>query len=238
VKREEVRARIEEIGIIPSIRVSNKDDAEFVAQAVSKGGIPIVEITMTVPNCLEVIGHLAAERPEMIVGAGSVVDLEAAQCALDAGAKFLTSEGLDQEVLEFAAKKGVVIFPGALTPTEVITAWKAGSDFVKIIPCAAVGGDDYIKRLKAALPQVQLIAAGGVNQMTAANYILSGAAALGIGTELIPKSAINLRQAERIRVLAKRFLGFVKAARAQLDSVKESAAAQKTHEPGGVPAKK
>jgi 2-dehydro-3-deoxyphosphogluconate aldolase/(4S)-4-hydroxy-2-oxoglutarate aldolase len=237
MKREEVRARIEEIGIVPSIRVSNKDDAEFVAQAVSKGGIPIVEITMTVPNCLEVIGHLAAERPEMIVGAGSVVDLEAAQCALDAGAKFLTSEGLDQEVLEFAAKKGVVIFPGALTPTEVITAWKAGSDFVKIIPCAAVGGEDYVKRLRAALPQVPLIAAGGVSQMTAANYILAGATALGIGTELIPKNAISLRQAERIRVLAKRFLGFVKEARAHLAPMTDPSAAKKSHEPG-VPAKK
>jgi 2-dehydro-3-deoxyphosphogluconate aldolase / (4S)-4-hydroxy-2-oxoglutarate aldolase len=234
VKKEEVRARIEEIGIVPSIRVSSKDDAEFVAQAVSKGGIPIVEITMTVPNCLEVIGHLTSERPDMIVGAGSVVDVEAAHCALDAGAKFLTSEGLDQEVLEFAVKKGVVIFPGALTPTEVITAWKAGSDFVKIIPCAAVGGEDYIKRLKAALPQVPLIAAGGVNQMTATNYILAGASALGIGTDLIPKNAISLRQAERIRVLSKRFLGFVKEARAQLAPAAESPAAKKNYEAGSL----
>jgi 2-dehydro-3-deoxyphosphogluconate aldolase / (4S)-4-hydroxy-2-oxoglutarate aldolase len=224
MKKEEVRARIEEIGIVPSIRVSNKDDAQFAAQAVSKGGIPIVEITMTVPNCLELIGHLVAERPEMIVGAGSVFDIEAAQCALDAGAKFLTSEGLDLEVVEFAVKQGVVVFPGALTPTEVIAAWKAGSDFVKIVPCAAVGGESYISALKAALPQVPLIAAGGVTQMTATNYILGGAAALGIGTELIPKAAINLRQAERIRVLAKRFLGFVRDARAQLASVKEAAA--------------
>lgn len=238
MKREVVRARIEEIGIIPSIRVSNKDDAEFVAQAVSKGGIPIVEITMTVPNCLEVIGHLATERPDMIVGAGSVVDIDAGQCALDAGAKFLTSEGLDMRVVEFAVKQGVVIFPGALTPTEIIAAWKGGSDFVKIIPCAAVGGEDYIKRLKAALPQVPLIAAGGVTQLTAANYILSGATALGIGTDLIPKAAINLRQAERILVLSKRFLGFVKEARAQLAGIQEATAAKKTHEPGGVPAKK
>lgn len=238
MKKDEVRARIEEVGIIPSIRVSNKDDAEFVAQAVSKGGIPIVEITMTVPNCLEVIGHLVAERPEMIVGAGSVVDVEAAQCALDAGAKFLTSEGLDLKVVDFAVKKGVVIFPGALTPTEVISAWKAGSDFVKIIPCAAVGGDDYIKRLKTALPQVPLIAAGGVNQMTATNYILAGAAALGIGTDLIPRAAINLRQAERIRVLTKRFLGFVKEARAQLASVRENEAATRSRASGGVAAKK
>lgn len=238
MKREEVRARIEEIGIIPSIRVSSTDDAQFAAQAVSKGGIPIVEITMTVPNCLEVIGHLVAERPEMLVGAGSVVDLETAHCALEAGAKFLTSEGLDLQVVEFAVKQGVVIFPGALTPTEVIAAWKAGSDFVKIIPCAAVGGEDYIKRLKAALPQVPLIAAGGVNQMTSTNYILAGAAALGIGTDLIPRAAISLRQAERIQVLAKRFLGFVKEARAQLALAKEGAGTPKGREAGRVVAKK
>jgi 2-dehydro-3-deoxyphosphogluconate aldolase / (4S)-4-hydroxy-2-oxoglutarate aldolase len=227
MKKEEVRARIEEIGIVPSIRVSNKDDAQFAAQAVSKGGIPIVEITMTVPNCLELIGHLVADRPEMIVGAGSVFDIESARCALDAGAKFLTSEGLDLKVVEFAVKQGIAVFPGALTPTEVITAWKAGSDFVKIVPSVAVGGESYIKALKAALPQVPLIAAGGVTQLTAANYILSGATALGIGTELIPKNAISLRQAERIRVLARRFLGFVKEARAQLESVREAAVVKK-----------
>lgn len=237
MKKEEVRARIEEIGIVPSIRVSNKDDARFAAQSVSKGGIPIVEITMTVPNCLEVIGHLVVEHPEVIVGAGSILDVETAQCALDAGAKFLTSEGLDLKVVDFAVKKGVVIFPGALTPTEVISAWKAGSDFVKIIPCAAVGGEDYIKRLKTALPQVLLIAAGGVNQMTATNYILAGASALGIGTDLIPKAAISQRQAERIRVLSKRFLGFVKDARAQLASVQGNAAAAKRPAPGGVASK-
>jgi 2-dehydro-3-deoxyphosphogluconate aldolase / (4S)-4-hydroxy-2-oxoglutarate aldolase len=227
MKREEVRARIEEIGIIPSIRVSNKDDAQFAAQSVSKGGIPIVEITMTVPNCLELIGHLVADRPEMIVGAGSVFDIESARCALDAGAKFLTSEGLDLKVVEFAVKQGIAVFPGALTPTEVIAAWKAGSDFVKIVPSVSVGGESYIKALKAALPQVPLIAAGGVTQLTAANYILSGATALGIGTELIPKNAISLRQAERIRVLARRFLGFVKEARAQLESVREAAVVKK-----------
>jgi 2-dehydro-3-deoxyphosphogluconate aldolase / (4S)-4-hydroxy-2-oxoglutarate aldolase len=227
MKQEEVRARIEEIGIVPSIRVLNMEDAQFAAQAVSKGGIPIVEVTMTVPGCLDLISQLVADRPEMIVGAGSVLDVETAHRALESGAKFLTSEGLDLKVVDFAVKQGVVIFPGALTPTEVIAAWKAGSDFVKIVPCASVGGESYIKALKAALPQVPLIAAGGVTQMTATNYILAGAAALGIGTELIPKAAINLRQAERIRVLAKRFLGFVKEARTQLATVKEAAGAKK-----------
>ena len=117
------------------------------------------------------------------------------------------------KIIEFALKEGIVVFPGALTPTEVITAWKAGSDFVKVVPCAQVGGDSYIRALKRPLPQVPLIAAGGVNQQTATNFILSGASALGIGEALIPKESIKLRQSERIRELARRFVGFVETGR-------------------------
>jgi len=237
MKKEEVRASIADVGIVPSIRVSTTDDAQFAAEAVMRGGIPIVEITMTVPGCLDVISHLTKGGPPMIVGAGSVLDLETAHRALDAGAIFLTSEGLDLEVVDFAVKQGVVVFPGALTPTEVIRAWQAGSDFVKVVPAAAVGGDAYIKALKAALPHVPLIAAGGVNQMTAANFILAGATALGIGTELIPKAAIQLRQVERIGVLAKRFLGFVKSAREQMAPPK-GGAHEKGHKTSVHPATK
>jgi 2-dehydro-3-deoxyphosphogluconate aldolase / (4S)-4-hydroxy-2-oxoglutarate aldolase len=237
MKKEEVRARIEEIGIIPSIRVSSTEEAQFAAEAVTRGGIPIVEITMTVPGALEVISHLIKDGPQMLVGAGSVLDIETARKCLDAGAHFLTSEGLDLRVVEFAVKHDVVVFPGVLTPTEVITAWQAGSDFVKVVPCAAVGGDSYIKALKAALPQVPLIAAGGVNQMTAANFILAGAAALGIGSELIPKAAIHLRQIDRIGVLARRFAGFVKSARDQMAPIKESGT-HKGHGAGTQPARK
>jgi 2-dehydro-3-deoxyphosphogluconate aldolase/(4S)-4-hydroxy-2-oxoglutarate aldolase len=215
MKREEVRARIEEIGIIPAVRVSSEEDARFAAEAVARGGIPIVEITMTVPGAIDLISDLVRHAPEMIVGAGSVLDKKMAQLCLNAGAMFLTNEGLDLELVEFAVKEGVVVFPGALTPTEVITAWKAGSDFVKVVPCAQVGGDSYIRALKTALPQVPLIAAGGVNQQTAANFILAGAVALGVGGALIPRDSIRLRQAERIRELANRFVNFVKDARGQ-----------------------
>src|SRR5271169_6061146 len=128
------------------------------------------------------------------------------------GAQFLTSPGLVLEVVEFAVKKEVIVFPGALTATEVITAWEAGADFVKIYPCGQVGGDSYIRALKAPLPQVPLIASGGVNQRTALNFLLAGAAALGIGGELIPRESIRLRQSERIRELARRFVGFVESA--------------------------
>ncbi len=227
MKREEVRARLEDIGIIPVIRVSSPEDAGFAAEAVASGGIPIVEITMTVPGASEVISHLVRSAPEMIVGAGSVLDTEMARSCVDEGARFLTSEGFDLEVVEFAAKQGVVVFPGALTPTEVITAWKAASDFVKVFPCAQLGGDSYIRALKAALPQVPLIAAGGVNQLTAGTLILAGAAALGVGRELIPKEAIQQRRAGWIRELAQRFLASVKNARTQPAAWKGSTVTRK-----------
>jgi 2-dehydro-3-deoxyphosphogluconate aldolase/(4S)-4-hydroxy-2-oxoglutarate aldolase len=171
---------------------------------------------MTVPGAIEVISHLAAHAKDMIVGAGSVIDVEMAHQCLAAGANFLTSDGLDVKVVELAVKGNVAVLPGTLTPTEVIAAWKAGADFVKVVPCSQVGGDSYIRALKAMLPHVPLIAAGGVNQQTAVNFILAGASALGVGTELISKEAIRLRQAERTRVLAHRFLGYVKTARAQM----------------------
>jgi len=218
----EVHERIEEIGIIPAVRVSSAEDARFAAEAVSRGGIPIVEITMTVPGALEVISHLVKTTPEMIVGAGSILDVETARRCVGAGAQFLTTDGLVLKVVEFAVKEHIVVFPGALTPSEVIEAWGAGSDFVKVVPCAAVGGESYIRSIKAPLPQVQLIAAGGVNQLTALNFILSGATALGVGRELIPKEAIRLRQSDRIVELARRFLSFVNNGRVQAAARRES----------------
>lgn len=215
MNREEVRARIAEIGIIPAIRVSSPEDALFAAEAVASGGIPIVELTMTVPGAIEVISHLARNGPELIVGAGTVWDVETARRCLDAGAKFLTTTGLDLKTVEFAAHENVVIFPGALTPTEVMMAWKAGVDFVKVFPCSQLGGAPYIKALKAPFPQVPLIASGGVNQQNVADFFLAGAAAVGIGAHLIPKKAIELRQPHRIHELAVRLVSTVREARRQ-----------------------
>ena len=133
---------------MPAIRVSSSDDALFAAETVYHSGIPTAEITMTTPGAIEVIARLAKEFPEMIVGAGTVLDADTARRCLAAGAKFLTSTGLVLEVVEFALMNDVVVFPGALTPTEVIAAWKAGSDFVKVFPCSANGGHRYIRALK------------------------------------------------------------------------------------------
>ncbi len=220
MKKSEVCARIQEVGIIPAIRVSSPEDGLFAAEAVGEGGIPIVEITLTVPGGVELIANLVRRHPKMVVGAGTVLDTDTARHCLDAGASFLTSPGFDFACVEFAVQNHLTAIPGALTPTEVVTAWRVGSDFVKVFPCAGVGGDRYIKWLKTALPQIPLIAAGGVNQQTAANFILAGASALGVGTELIPTEAIEHRQLKRIQELARRFLACVKEARERLEPAK------------------
>ncbi|MFY9938981.1 MAG: bifunctional 4-hydroxy-2-oxoglutarate aldolase/2-dehydro-3-deoxy-phosphogluconate aldolase [Silvibacterium sp.] len=215
MKREEVRACIEGIGIIAAVRVSKPEYAQYAAEAVYNAGICVAEITMTTPGALEVIADLAKRHPDMIVGAGTVFDQETARRCLDAGARFLTSPGLVLDVVEFALKNEVVVFPGVLTASEVIQAWKAGADFIKIFPCAQVGGASYIKALKVPFAHVPLIASGGVNQQTAAKFILAGATALGIGSELIPEEAIVRRREAWIHELAHRFLKMVKEARAQ-----------------------
>lgn len=202
MERKAVRIRIEEMGLFPGIRVKTPDQALYAAETLFHAGIPIAEITMTVPGATGVISKLAQSYPGMIVGAGTVVDKETAERCLDAGAKFLTSTGLVPEVIESALSRDVVAIPGALTPTEVIAAWKAGADFVKIYPAAPVGGDLYIRSLNVPLPQVKLIAAGGVNQQNAKNFIVAGASALGVGVELLPRDAVQRRQDHRIQELA------------------------------------
>ena len=211
--KEQVLARIEEIGIVPALRVSSPEDARFAAEALYRAGMPIAEVTMTVPGALELIAALIRDFPDMVVGAGTVLDADTARRCLDAGARFLTSTGFDASVVALAVKENVVVLPGALTPTEIISAWKAGSDFVKVFPCASMGGDTYIRSLKAAFPQIKLIAGGGVRQQTAAHYIAAGATAIGIGKELITHEAVRMRKAEWIHELAHRFLSIVKNAR-------------------------
>jgi 2-dehydro-3-deoxyphosphogluconate aldolase/(4S)-4-hydroxy-2-oxoglutarate aldolase len=213
--KEQVRARIEEIGIIPAVRLHSPEDAIFAAEAVASGGIPIVEVTITVPGALDVIRHLALDRLD-VIQAGTVLDLAWARKCVEAGALFLTSPGFDVKIVEYAAQEKVLVFPGALTPTDIIAAAKAGADFVKIFPCAQVGGPGYIKALKSPFPEVPLIAAGGVNQQNASDYILAGAAALGIGRDLIHDDAIKRRDQNWIRELARRYRNMVIQARAQL----------------------
>jgi 2-dehydro-3-deoxyphosphogluconate aldolase/(4S)-4-hydroxy-2-oxoglutarate aldolase len=218
MNRAAVRELIEQIAIIPAVRVSSEHVARFAAEAVASGGIPIVEIEMTVPGAMEVIRYLVQHTPDMVVGAGAVYDVETARRCIGVGASFLTTDGLDISVIEFANREEIAVWPAALTPTEIISAWKAGPDFVKIFPCAPVGGDVYVKIMKKAFAHIPLIAAGGVNQKTAQKFILSGASALGIGGELIPEDALRLKQADRIRELSQRFRRFVQEARGQIQA--------------------
>jgi 2-dehydro-3-deoxyphosphogluconate aldolase/(4S)-4-hydroxy-2-oxoglutarate aldolase len=228
MKKKEVCALIERIGIVPSIRSASAEDAHFAAEAVTRGGIPIVEITMTVPGAINVISHLVKFHPQLLVGAGAVLNVETAKQCVGAGASFLTSSGLRPMILEFAAKEDIAALPGALTPTEIVSAWEAGGDLVKVFPCSQVGGDGYIKALKTALPEIPLIAAGGVNQLTAADFILSGACAIGVGAELIPPEALERRQSQRIQELALRFTEFVKQARDKIAAGKKRAIRRKS----------
>jgi 2-dehydro-3-deoxyphosphogluconate aldolase/(4S)-4-hydroxy-2-oxoglutarate aldolase len=212
--RQEVCACIEKIGIIPAVRVESLEDALFAADALAEVGIPVIEISMNGPGATDVISQLVRRSPKTIVGAGSIFDKDTASRCLDAGAKFLTSDVFVPGVVDLAAKEKIAAIPAALTPTEIIAAWKAGSDFVKVTPCDAMGGHNYIRTLKAAMPQVRFIAAGGVNQLTALNFIKAGATALGVGEGLIPGEAIWLRQTNRIQELARRFLNSVHNGRA------------------------
>lgn len=217
--RQEVCRIITETAIVPAIRVSSPEDAKFAADAVALAGIPVVEITMTIPDAVGVIAHLTRERPRMVVGAGTVLTPEVARQCIDAGASFITAPGFDAEIVELAAKGNVAALPGGLTPTEVVSAWRAGADMVKVFPCAPVGGSHYIRSLKRSLPQIPLIAAGGVNQKTAVDFLLAGAVAIGVGSELIPLDAILDRRPERIRELTRRFLGYIHDARERLHGI-------------------
>jgi len=215
--RQKVRDRILEIGIVPVVRASSPGEARIAADAVCQGGIPIVEITMTVPGALEVSRELAKNNSsDVLVGAGTVLNREAARRCLDAGAQFLVSPGLNLQTVEFAVREEKLMMAGALTPTEVITAWEAGADFVKVFPCGQVGGAKYIKALKGPLPQVPLVPTGGVNLNTAAEFIEAGAAALGIGGELVQADALRSNKPEVIVENARKFLAIVTKARAQM----------------------
>jgi 2-dehydro-3-deoxyphosphogluconate aldolase/(4S)-4-hydroxy-2-oxoglutarate aldolase len=211
--KDAVRARILECGIIPSIRLTSADDARFAAETVSQAGIPIVEITMTVPGALDVISDLARSMPDVIIGAGTILDEETARHCVGVGACFVTSPGFDLRLMEFAQKEGILAMPGALTPTEINLASQAGADLIKVFPCAPFGGASYVRALRAPLPHVSLVASGGVNQQTAAEFILAGAVAIGVGTELIPKTAVQRRDQRWIAELAHRFLAIVREAR-------------------------
>jgi 2-dehydro-3-deoxyphosphogluconate aldolase/(4S)-4-hydroxy-2-oxoglutarate aldolase len=217
--KQRVRERILGIGIIPVVRASSPAEACLAADAVRQGGIPIVEITMTVPGAVDVIRELVKNcGSDVLVGAGTVLNADAARRCIDAGAQFLVSTGLNLQTVAFAAREGKLIMAGALTPTEVMAAWDAGADFIKIFPCGQVGGAKYIKALKGPFPQIPFIPTGGVNLNTAAEFLEAGSVALGIGGELVQAEALKANKPEIIAENARKFLAIVRHTRAHLAS--------------------
>jgi len=215
-RRAAICRRVEEVGIVPVVRAPSPELAMRAAEAVLAGGISIFEITMTVPDALTVIRALVEKLGDRaVVGAGTVLDAEAALKCIDAGAAFIVSPGLDLPTITAAHGHAVPIMPGALTPTEVITAWKAGADMVKIFPASAVGGPKYIKALKGPLPDVKMLPTGGVNASTAGDFIAAGAAALGVGGELVDIAALKRGEDAVITERARELVAAVAAARAK-----------------------
>jgi 2-dehydro-3-deoxyphosphogluconate aldolase / (4S)-4-hydroxy-2-oxoglutarate aldolase len=212
--KQECAKRIAEIAIIPVVRASSSRQALQAVEAVCAGGISVIEITMTVPGALDTIAQLVRNMgKDVLIGAGTVLDTDMAQGCIDAGAEFIVSPGFDLLTVNLAKDAGKLMMAGGLTPTEVITAWRAGSDFVKVFPCGAVGGPNYIKALKAPLPHVPMVPTGGVNLSTAAEFLRAGAAALGVGGELISQAALNSGDTSSITRAARQFLEIIQHAR-------------------------
>ncbi|MDX6383136.1 MAG: 2-dehydro-3-deoxyphosphogluconate aldolase / (4S)-4-hydroxy-2-oxoglutarate aldolase [Blastocatellia bacterium] len=214
MNKTEVLNRIRATGLVPVVRAESSEQAMRAVAALKAGGLDVLEVTMTVPGAIGVIQSLVNEYgDETLVGAGTVLDPETAQACVDAGAKFIVSPALNEETIEFCRKHDVAVFPGALTPTEVVRAWNAGADAVKVFPAGAVGGASYLKALKAPLPQIELIPTGGVSLKTAADFIKAGAMALGVGNDLVDLKALREDNGELITERTREFLAIVQAAR-------------------------
>ncbi len=215
--KEKALALIHEIGVVPIVRAPSPEDAFKAAEAIVAGGIGIAEITMTVPNAVRVMERVAERFGEKILlGAGTILDPESCRTALLAGAEFIVTPSLDVRVIEVARRYSKVSIPGALTPTEVVAAWQAGADLVKIFPCGPVGGPQYIRALRGPLPHIHFVPTGGVNLETTPAYIKAGAAAVAVGGELVDLKALREGRLDLISASARKYVEAVRAARAAL----------------------
>ena len=217
--RHAILKSILDTGVVPVVRTSSAASAIKAIEAVYRGGIRAAEITMTVPGAIKALEKLAdAFGDKLVLGAGTVLDPETARICMLAGAQFFVTPALNLKTIEMVKRYSKIIMPGALTPTEIVTAWEAGADFVKVFPCGALGGPKYIKALKAPLPHIEMVPTGGVNLNTAADFIRAGAAALGIGGELVSASALESGNTAPIVEAAQEFVAIVRNARVQPDS--------------------
>jgi 2-dehydro-3-deoxyphosphogluconate aldolase/(4S)-4-hydroxy-2-oxoglutarate aldolase len=214
---DDVIRRIGEIGIVPVVRAATVDEAKLAVQAICAGGIPVVEITMTVPDAVAVIREVAQQYgSSVLIGAGTVTTGEQAELSIRAGAQFLVSPGLAITVLSVAQACATLAIPGALTPTELMNAQENGARLVKVFPCGNVGGPKYLRSLKGPFPKAALIPTGGVNATNAADYIAAGAFALGVGGDLIDATALRDRNLERITSASRELVKAVASARQTL----------------------
>jgi len=214
VKHAEILARIKELAVVPIIRTPDSKSALAAVEAVLEGGIDCVEITMTVAGALKAIETVADRYGDKILlGAGTVLDPETARACLLAGAQFFVTPSLNLRTIEIARRYSRPIFPGALTPTEILTAWEAGADGVKVFPCNALGGAKYIKSLKAPFPHIDLIPTGGVNLETIADFLTAGSAAVGVGSELVDAASVSSNNYRAVSERARKFREIVASVR-------------------------
>lgn len=208
---------IKDIGIVPVVRTSSVDSALRAVEAIFNGGIRAAEITMTVPGAIRALEKAAdAFGDKLVLGAGTVLDPETARACMLAGAEFFVSPNLKLSTVEMVKRYSKVVMPGALTPTEVLTAWEAGADIVKVFPCGNVGGAKYIKALKAPYPHIELIPTGGVNLETAGDFLKAGACAVAVGAELVDAQSIREGRLEVIEERARKYLAAIAKARAEM----------------------
>lgn len=212
--KKQIVEHIENLGLVPVVRASSADEAMQAIDAIKAGGVNVLEITMTVPGAIKVIEKVADKYgSDVLVGAGTVLDPETARACLLAGAQFIVSPALNLDTIALCQRYSAPVMPGVLTPTEVITAWSAGADMVKVFPCGAVGGASYVKNLKGPFPQIKIIPTGGVSLKTAADFIAAGASALGVGTDLVNVKAIKEGKPEVVTEAARQYLQIIKDAR-------------------------
>jgi 2-dehydro-3-deoxyphosphogluconate aldolase/(4S)-4-hydroxy-2-oxoglutarate aldolase len=209
--KREVLAEIRRVGLVPVLRAESEEQATGLAEAIADGGVTCLEITMTVPGAIAVIARLEKERPDILLGAGTVLDAETAKACITAGAKFIVSPAFDRATVELCQREEIAVLPGALTPTEILAAWNAGADVVKVFPASAMGGARYLKSLKAPLPQIELIPTGGVSLETARDFLEAGAYALGVGADLVDTKAIAAGHGWKITEHARKYLEIVQA---------------------------
>jgi 2-dehydro-3-deoxyphosphogluconate aldolase / (4S)-4-hydroxy-2-oxoglutarate aldolase len=213
MSKDDILSQIHTVGIMPVLRASSAQLAISAAGAIEAGGVNVLEVTMTVPGAIGVIEAVVKNSPQVLVGAGTVLDPESARACMLAGAQFIVSPSLNVKTIEICRRYSVPVIPGALTPTEIVTAWEAGADVVKVFPCSALGGAKYLTALKGPLPHIRLIPTGGVSLSTAGEFLAAGAFAIGAGGDLVDSSALASGKLEVITGNARKYVAIVNQAR-------------------------